>query len=117
MPVRAPRICSCGLVVPNGRRCACELARDRERKARHDARRPSSSARGYTGRWEREKAKYLARHPACRICSAPATTVDHVTPHKGDECLFWDRKNWQPLCGHCHNSTKQRLERRVIERA
>ncbi len=25
--------------------------------------------------------------------------------------LFWSRKNWQPLCKHCHDSVKQRLEK------
>ncbi|WP_189426952.1 HNH endonuclease [Devosia pacifica] len=36
---------------------------------------------------------------------------DHITPHRGDDQLFWDRTNWQALCAHCHNSTKQRQER------
>ncbi|WP_343040029.1 HNH endonuclease signature motif containing protein [Methylocystis heyeri] len=45
-------------------------------------------------------------------CPNPATVVDHITPHKGDIKLFWDRKNWQPLCEPCHNSRKQREERR-----
>ncbi|WP_354066431.1 hypothetical protein [Devosia sp. 2618] len=27
--------------------------------------------------------------------------------------MFWDQHNWQALCSHCHNSTKQRLERQV----
>jgi len=32
-----------------------------------------------------------------------ATVVDHVTPHKGDKVLFWDRLNWQALCKRCHD--------------
>jgi len=32
-----------------------------------------------------------------------ATVVDHITPHKGDNDLFWDRANWQSLCESCHN--------------
>ncbi|WP_348271565.1 HNH endonuclease [Bosea sp. Leaf344] len=44
-------------------------------------------------------------------CDATATTVDHIIPHRGDRALFWNCANWQPLCTHCHNSAKQRLER------
>lgn len=40
-----------------------------------------------------------------------ATVVDHIVPHKGDQALFWDTDNWQPLCEPCHNSVKQREER------
>lgn len=29
--------------------------------------------------------------------------VDHIKPHRGDQKLFWDRRNWQPLCEHHHN--------------
>ena len=32
-----------------------------------------------------------------------ATVVDHIKPHRGDQKLFWDRSNWQPLCEHHHN--------------
>lgn len=39
-----------------------------------------------------------------------ATVVDHVTPHKGDQALFWDPVNWQSLCKRCHDSIKQKQE-------
>jgi len=29
--------------------------------------------------------------------------VDHIEAHKGDECLFWNQSNWQPLCKECHD--------------
>lgn len=87
-------------------------ARDRERKARFDAKRPSARQRGYTKEWERAAADYLAVYPSCRRCGAPATVVDHIKPHKGDQTLFWDRTNWQGLCAHHHNSAKQSEERR-----
>ncbi|WP_314945899.1 hypothetical protein [Bradyrhizobium cosmicum] len=45
------------------------------------------------------------------MCGKPAVVVDHVKPHRGDRALFWDKRNWQPLCTHHHNSTKQSLER------
>jgi 5-methylcytosine-specific restriction endonuclease McrA len=43
--------------------------------------------------------------------ATPATVVDHITPHDGDEVLFWDETNWQSLCKHCHDSVKQKQER------
>ncbi|GKX34646.1 MAG: hypothetical protein MnENMB40S_22640 [Rhizobiaceae bacterium MnEN-MB40S] len=81
------------------------------RKARHDRNRPNSSRRGYNGAWEKARKAYLEQHPDCVICGAPATTVDHIIAHKGDMALFWSKQNWQSLCAHCHNSTKQRQER------
>lgn len=41
-----------------------------------------------------------------------ATVVDHIKRHRGDQSLFWDKSNWQPLCETHHNSTKQRDESR-----
>jgi 5-methylcytosine-specific restriction protein A len=38
----------------------------------------------------------------------PAAVVDHITPHGGDEALFWDRDNWQPLCKPCHDAKTAR---------
>ena len=79
--------------------------------------RPSARARGYDSKWEKARAAYLAEHPLCVMCEArgrvePATVVDHIIAHQGDLKLFWDRKNWQGLCDHDHNSRKQQLERR-----
>jgi 5-methylcytosine-specific restriction endonuclease McrA len=110
-----PRICSCGRVVPNGERCECQRTATRERNARHDARRPSGSAR-YPREWRKARTEYLTMHPHCRECSKHgiariATVVDHIIPWRGDRNLFWHRANWQPLCAPCHNSIKQRQER------
>jgi len=44
-----------------------------------------------------------------------ATVVDHITPHRGDMTLFWDKSNWQSLCKRCHDSHKQRLEKGGVE--
>ena len=57
----------------------------------------------------------LTHSPLCRFCIErevvePATVVDHIKPHKGDEALFWDAGNLQSLCKPCHDSTKQRIE-------
>lgn len=112
MPLRAPRLCSCGNRVPAGARCPCEARRDAERKARFDKTRPTSSQRGYTGAWDKARAAFLRRHRLCAFCGAPADVVDHKTPHRGDKAIFWDKSQWQPLCTPCHSGAKQRQERR-----
>ena len=63
-----------------------------------DRQRPSAARRGYSPRWRRARAAYLAHHPLCAACQAlgrvvPATVVDHVVPHRGDPVLFWNRAN------------------------
>ena len=112
MPYKAPRICACGSRVAAGVLCACQIEQRRERNARFEATRPSASARGYNGSWQRERSIFLKANPACRRCTAPATVVDHIMPHKGNPALFWNRANWQPLCQRCHNSAKQSAERK-----
>lgn len=86
------------------------MKRDAERKARHDAQRPTARARGYDSKWEKARADYLKAHPRCVMCGAPSRVVDHITPHKGDRKLFWSRSNWQPLCTPCHSGRKQSME-------
>ncbi|WP_413771322.1 HNH endonuclease signature motif containing protein [Pseudomonas aeruginosa] len=48
----------------------------------------------------------------CRSCSeagrvVEATEVDHIIAHRGDQALFWDESNWQPLCKPCHSAKTQ----------
>lgn len=112
MPVRAPSIRACGCVVASGQRCQHMVARDRERKARHDQSRPSARERGYDSKWQQAREQFLSIHPHCVMCGAPARVVDHKTPHRGDRKLFWQRSNWQSLCTPCHSSRKQAQEAR-----
>jgi len=73
----------------------------------------TTGQRGYDYRWQQARAEYLRAHPLCVRCRprlVPATTVDHVEPHRGDERMFWDRGNWQALCSSCHSSHKQAQE-------
>ena len=70
--------------------------------------RGGADARGYDARWRRARKAFLQRHPLCAECMkegklTPATVVDHIVPHRGDPRLFWDEKNWQPLCKDCHD--------------
>ncbi|TNB46528.1 HNH endonuclease [Martelella lutilitoris] len=96
----------------SGEQCSLVAARSKARKARFDRKRPSARQRGYTRQWERESKAFLADYPVCVRCGEPSELVDHIKAHKGNQQLFWDRTNWQPLCHHCHNSAKQSEERR-----
>ena len=87
----------------------CEL-----HAALHTSDRASAFERGYSHRWQRARKRFLVRHPLCVECEregklTSATVVDHIRPHRGDQALFWDEKNWQPLCKKCHDR-KTRLE-------
>jgi 5-methylcytosine-specific restriction protein A len=80
---------------------------------RHDKRK--TAARGYGGRWQRAREFFLRKHPLCVMCQAQgrieiATVVDHIKPHQGDQVLFWNRDNWQPLCKPHHDSDKKLIE-------
>lgn len=75
----------------------------------------------YNRRWDTARKTFLRRHPLCRYCEqigrlTPATVVDHIVPHRGDQRLFWDTSNWQSLCTTHHNSTKQAEERAGTQR-
>lgn len=102
MPVRAPRICSCGKVVPSGQRCACQRAKAKA----YDAKRGTAAQRGYGTRWQHESKAFLALPGNARCacgCGRPADMVDHIRAHKGDAVLFWDRSNWQPMARACNS--------------
>jgi 5-methylcytosine-specific restriction protein A len=79
----------------------------------YDQRRGTAQERGYTYRWHLARTQFLSEHPLCIECKAlkrrvVATVVDHVIPHKGDERVFWDEANWQPLCGYHHGQKTAR---------
>jgi 5-methylcytosine-specific restriction endonuclease McrA len=95
--------------------------------------RAGARQRGYTHRWDKARAAFLAEpgNQFCVRCQQrglfnPGTmhmdgsieanprriglVVDHIVPHRGDQRLFWDRSNWQPLCHDDHDIVKQREE-------
>ena len=37
--------------------------------------------------------------------------VDHITPHRGDEALFWDANNLQSVSKRWHDTVKRGIER------
>lgn len=61
-----------------------------------------------TKHWQQLRQQVLNHQPLCVACLkakriTPATVVDHIKPHKGDEKLFYDMNNLQPLCKSCHD--------------
>ena len=65
-------------------------------------------------KWKAKRLSQLREQPLCEFCLkdgkvTPARIADHVTPHKGDESLFWFGR-LQSLCAKCHDSTKKRIE-------
>lgn len=73
----------------------------------------TTAQRGYGGRWQKARSTFLKRNPLCVMCEAegkpvPAKVVDHKRPHRGDQSLFWDTENWQPLCKRHHDEKTAR---------
>ena len=108
-PKRPLRPCSypgCPNLVEGGGSCP-EHAKQEQRQ--QDKQRGTAAQRGYGYRWQKARESYLKRHPLCVECVkqgriVPATAVDHVIPHKGNQALFWDVNNWQSLCKRCHDA-------------
>ena len=62
--------------------------------------------------WKRMRASHLVRNPYCVRCGEPATTVDHIEPHRGSLDLAYDVNNLQSLCARCGN-IKSREDRKA----
>ena len=78
--------------------------------------RESAHSRGYNSKWRRISKLYLKAHPLCCECRrqgklTPATVVDHIVPHRGNQKLMWDGSNWQSLCKQCHDRKTARFDR------
>lgn len=119
MPMRAPRICSCGKVVPAGATCPCQAARKRATNKAHDQRRGNSSQRGYDGAWQRQAKAFLARpgNETCARCGkARATVVMHIQSIRSRPDLRMDPSNWRPGCRRC-NAIEAEHERRHYGKA
>ena len=77
-------------------------------KSKEEDMRLTSTERGYNYRWQKVRKIYLRRNPLCFECLKegriePATVVDHIEPHRGDNEKFWNEDNFQSLCERCHN--------------
>ncbi|SLN36704.1 HNH endonuclease [Aquimixticola soesokkakensis] len=71
-----------------------------------------------TAKWQKLRWGVLQRDMfTCRTCGrleadTSLLVADHITPHRGSEELFWDEQNLQCLCKRCHDTVKQREEKR-----
>ena len=96
------------MLVHNGSYCESHAKVKRQYA---EAKRESSSKRGYGYRWQQTSKGFLKSHPLCqcpdclegKLRLKQATVVDHIIPHKGDMNLFWDRNNWQAMAKECHD--------------
>jgi 5-methylcytosine-specific restriction enzyme A len=83
------------------------VARQQQRKD-SDARRGTSSERGYDALWRSYRRAYLMRYPLCRDCMKQgrvvvATEVHHIVALRdGGDRL--DAANCMPLCHSCHST-------------
>lgn len=121
MPRKPCSIPGCrALVIVGVPRCARHQAQfDQERVASTDLARSDASWRKWykTAAWRARRAQQLSAEPLCHLCPPwsrqSATVADHVTPHRGDHALFWFGP-LQSLCKSCHDTKKQRIERRAV---
>lgn len=87
-------------------------------KRKYKDNRPSAHKRGYDGRWRQARLSFLDNNPLCVMCQAkeilvPATVVDHIIPHRGNQERFWDMTNWQALCKTCHDYKTNTIDRKL----
>lgn len=61
-------------------------------------------------RWHALRDQVLSEEPLCRVprCDRPSTIVDHITPHRGDVTLAFDRTNLQGMCKPHHDAKTAR---------
>jgi 5-methylcytosine-specific restriction endonuclease McrA len=92
----AVRCVDCGKPTIHGPRCStCEAT--------------NPTPHGYGHTWTKLRRAYLAAHPACAKCGAPARQVDHVIPLRDGGTHAWG--NLQSLCLRCHAAKSQRENR------
>jgi len=87
----------------SARHAGINAGRNREHKRLYNSR-----------RWKRLARDFLDTHRWCIICHKPATETDHKEPHRGNDELFWNEVNLQPLCHICH-SRKTMQEQRLCQ--
>ncbi len=95
-----------------------------ERDRAHDTRRRAEKPWRrwyYTNTWKAIRRRQLTNEPYCRRCDdhgkpgVPATTVNHIVPHRGVYELFLAGP-FESLCAPCHSGPVQRQERREADR-
>jgi 5-methylcytosine-specific restriction protein A len=85
----------------------CVKHRTIERRA-YDRRRANARQRGYDAAWEATARAFLAEHPDCETCGAPATDVDHRDGKGPLGPAGHDHFNLRALCHPCHSARTAR---------
>lgn len=98
------------------------IARSPDPVVETELRRGSARERGYTTAWDKAAKGHLDRSPLCVYCAmgawgqpprvTAARLVDHLIPHKGDQAIFWNKRDWVSSCTPCHAGPKQAAEQR-----
>lgn len=89
----------------------CEAHARKTRKA-YDARRGSTTERGYGANWRKVRRWYLSRHPNCERCLAEKTMEPAALVHHRDRNPFNNSEsNLEALC-HRHHEIEHAAERR-----
>jgi 5-methylcytosine-specific restriction enzyme A len=80
---------------------------EQERVRAYDRARASTANRSLyrTAAWKTLRKLHLEEYPGCNSpgCRRPASVVDHVRAHRGNNALFFDQANLQSLCKQCHD--------------
>jgi 5-methylcytosine-specific restriction protein A len=53
-------------------------------------------------RWRRLRDAYIAEHPTCERCGAPAEHVHHRDHARPGDTTFYEWSNLEALCADCH---------------
>lgn len=106
MPKRFCYKPGCPELVPVGTRFCSHHAGLKWREL--DARRGSSSERGYDADWQRFRRYFLSRHPLCSDCQSEgrlstANEVHHVEKVADNPARRLDSTNCMALCKPCHS--------------
>jgi 5-methylcytosine-specific restriction protein A len=73
-----------------------------------DRRRNAEKAQAYDAAWRALRVRFLAIHPVCQDCAAPATDVDHILAVRSHP---WLRLEWSNLRAYCHSCHSKRTNR------
>ncbi len=101
MPSSVKRPCpvpGCPELVPSGR-CPRHAAEQRARDAARPSRNGWHRWAAYPKAWRSIRAAYIAAHPLCEICGAPAQHVDH----RDGDTSHGEPSNLAALCRSCHS--------------
>lgn len=120
MPVKPCAHSGCGRLVEVGdgycSRHQKDEALERSRQKTVSDARPEWKKWYSRKAWKQRRQDQFQREPLCRMCpdqsKQVATIADHIVPHRGDYALFWFGE-LQSLCKSCHDTKKQRAEKRV----